>query len=239
MTRNAATKATALLAASLALATPALAGDRAQFNPIGFSDDGRYFAFEEFGIQDGSGFPYSSIYVLDLPADKWVGTPVRVRDDSEDARIQDVRAEAATKAAGVLAQSRIDYPAMTVALNADGEPDAAAYSLRFGRPGYGLDPVQSESLLEIEVFDLPPAEDCAIMDNETKGFALKVDGVEITRDSGQVPKSRGCVMDYRVHAVIAPSDVDVVPSVPVAIVSVYPYGFEGPDRRFIAVPLEN
>ena len=43
--------ASALLAASLA--GPALAGDAANFNPLGFSEDGRYFAFEEFGIQDG------------------------------------------------------------------------------------------------------------------------------------------------------------------------------------------
>jgi predicted secreted protein len=36
-------------------ATPALAGDRALIDYIGFSPDARYFAFEEFGIQDGSG----------------------------------------------------------------------------------------------------------------------------------------------------------------------------------------
>ena len=239
MTPNAVKKATVLLVASLALAAPAAAGDRAQFDAIGFSEDGRYFAFEEFGVQDGSGFPYSNIYVLDLPADAWVGTPVRVRDDSEAARIEDVRAEAANAAATVIEQHAVTFPAMTVALNADGEPDAAAYSLRFGTPGYDLGAVRDESLLEIEVFDLPPSADCAIMDNETKGFALKVDGVEIVRDTGTVPKSRGCVMDYRVYAVVSPADIQGVPAARVAIVSVYPYGFEGPDRRFIAVPLDN
>ena len=81
MTRNAVTRVTVLLAASLGLALPALAGDRALFQPIGFSADGRYFAFEEYGVQDGSGFPYSNTYILDLPADKWVnGTPVRMTD---------------------------------------------------------------------------------------------------------------------------------------------------------------
>ena len=239
MTRNAVTKATALLAVSLGFAAPALAGDRAQFDAIGFSPDGRYFAFEEFGIQDGSGFRYSNIYVLDLPADKWVGTPVRIRDDSEDARIADVRAEAAAKAAGALEQNDITFPAMIVALNADGEPDAAAYSLRFGQPGYGLEPVQDEHLLDVETFDLPSGEDCAIIDNETKGFALKLDGAELRRDSGTVPKSRGCPMDYRIYAVVAPADIDANPAPDIAIISVYPFGFEGPDRRFIAVPLGN
>lgn len=238
MKPNAVKKATALLAASLALATPALAGDRAQFDPIGFSTDGRYFAFEEFGIQDGSGFPYSNIYVLDLPGDKWAGTPVRIRNDNDGARLSDVRAEAASKAARMLKENDITFPAMFLALNADGEPDAAAYSLRYGQPGYGLGPTQDEHLLEIETFDLPSAADCAIIDNETKGFALKVDGTELQRDSGKVPKSRSCPMDYRVYAVLAPADIDANPAPDVAIISVFPYGFEGPDRRFIAVPID-
>ena len=53
-------------AAAIAFAGPALAGDRAVIDFIGYSADSRYFAFEEFGIQDGSGFPYSSIYIIDL-----------------------------------------------------------------------------------------------------------------------------------------------------------------------------
>ncbi len=47
------------IAALLALASPSLAGDRAGIDFIGYSADGGFFAFEEFGIQDGSGFAYS------------------------------------------------------------------------------------------------------------------------------------------------------------------------------------
>jgi len=240
MTRNAVTKATALLAASLAFASPALAGDRAQFNPIGFSEDGRYFAFEEFGIQDGSGFPFSNTYIIDLPADKWVsGTPYRLRHNDETVRIGELRRLAAKDMTRSIDELGIDYPGAIIALNGDGEPDAAAYSLRFGNPGYGLEPVKSEHLLELEVFDLASSEDCAVMDNATKGFALKLDGVEVSRDVGTVPKSRGCVMDYRVYAVVTTADFGGAPSPWVAIVAVYPFGFEGPDRRFLAVPLDS
>ena len=85
MIRNAVKGATALLAVSLAVATPALAGDRALIDFIGFSADARYLAFEEFGVQDGSGFPYSNIYILDLPADKWAGgSPFLVSFKDED-----------------------------------------------------------------------------------------------------------------------------------------------------------
>ena len=72
MRLNVVPAASALLAASLTLfsAAPALAGDAAQFDPIGFSEDGRYFAYEEYGIQDGSGFPYATIYLVDLIAQR-------------------------------------------------------------------------------------------------------------------------------------------------------------------------
>jgi len=238
MTRTAVTKVTALLAASLAFAAPAVAGDRAQFNPVGFSEDGRYFAFEEFGIQDGSGFPFSTTYIIDLPADKWVsGTPVRLQHNDETVPISELRRLAAEDVAKRLEQLGIDSPATIIALNGDGEPDAAANQLRYGTPGYGLEPVKDEHLLELDVYDLPPSQDCVIIDNATKGFALTLDGAELTRDQGKVPKSRGCAMDYRIYAVVVPADFNTVQGPSVAIISNHPFGFEGPDRRFIAVPL--
>ncbi len=49
-----------------------------------FSADARIFAFEEFGVQDGSGFPYSNIYLIDLERDKFApGSPVRVTIERE------------------------------------------------------------------------------------------------------------------------------------------------------------
>ena len=91
MQPNAARVAMARPGASLAglialclLATPAFAGDRALVDIIGYSQDADYFAFEEFGIQDGSGFAYSNVYVVNLETDSWaLGTPIRVRADDE------------------------------------------------------------------------------------------------------------------------------------------------------------
>ena len=54
----------------------AWAGDYASRHVIGFSADGRYFAFEQYGAQDGSGFPYAEIFIIDTQADSWVaGSP--------------------------------------------------------------------------------------------------------------------------------------------------------------------
>jgi len=45
---------------------PCLSYELAQFNLIGFSADGRYLAWEEYGIQDGSGFPYCRVRIVDV-----------------------------------------------------------------------------------------------------------------------------------------------------------------------------
>lgn len=49
----------------LAAATAA-AGDAAELDFIGFSENGLYFAYAESGVQDGSGFPYCSIRAVQM-----------------------------------------------------------------------------------------------------------------------------------------------------------------------------
>ena len=247
MKPNAAIAATARLAASLLLLaalllpTAVAAGDRALAEFIGYSEDGRYFAFEEYGVQDGSGFPYANIYVVDLAADSWVpGTPVRVRLESEEADLAAARAEAREQVSGQLAELGIDRPAHLIALNGDGEA-GSALTLDFGGVGYLPGEIQNERRLSLEIFDAPSPEDCTtFLGEEAKGYALLLEGEggvrELHRDSGQLPQSRGCPTTYRIYGVVARPDTGTLDDA-VAIVSVYPFGFEGPDRRFLAVPL--
>ena len=71
------------------------------------------------------------------------------------------------------------------------------------------------------------------------GFALRLTTPEGEREiyrDGFVPKSRGCPEAYRIHGVVTPWNGNGIEGA-VAIISVYAHGFEGPDRRFIAVPL--
>lgn len=243
MTPNAARAGMARPGASIAvagalLAAPALAGDRALMDFIGYSDDGRYFAFEEYGIQDGSGFPYSNIYVIDLPADKWVaGSPYRARIETDDATADMARRDARALAAAKLEALDLSVPADLVAHNGDGETGGNAYSLAFGRPGYGLDEPRDVRTLELEVFAADSSEPCeTYLGERAKGYALLLDGAQLHRDT-TLPRSRGCPLDYRIHGVVMPADWSGL-TAGVAIVAVYPFGFEGPDRRFIAVPLD-
>jgi predicted secreted protein len=61
------------------------AGDYANLNFVGFSKDGRYLAFEEYGVQDGSGFPYSSYYFVDVAKNSFAAPSINVRLDNEQA----------------------------------------------------------------------------------------------------------------------------------------------------------
>lgn len=227
-----------VLMAGASLAASALAGDRAEIALLGFSDDGRYFAFEEYGVQDGSGFPYATIYALDLAKDAWIaGAPFKTRIEDETATLGEARAKVAHLASGPLGDLAITEPASFLALNGDGEPGTGR-SLRFGTPGLGTEEAGSISELALASLKLPPPGQCAQYTSEPMvGFALTLDGETITADT-RIPDSRGCPLDYRIYGVVEPAPVGLGPSPRVAIISVYSLGFEGPDRRFIAVPLD-
>ena len=243
MRLNVVPAASALLAASCFFAAaPALAGDAAQFDPIGFSEDGRYFAYEEYGIQDGSGFPYDNIYLIDLIADEWVGKPVRVRVDDETAGLPAARQQAMSAAKAMLDKAALVVPAQILTLNADGEVGANGTEVSFGMFGNGLDTVRDPFALSLSTFESTTTEPCASygMEGAVKGLALSLadsagNAAEIYRDAS-VPASRGCVSDYRIHAVVAPFPAGLSASPMVAVISVYSLGFEGPDRRFVTIP---
>lgn len=245
MRLNVVPAASARLAASLLLlsAAPAIAGDAANFDPIGFSEDGRYFAYEEYGIQDGSGFPYDTIYVVDLIADKWVGSPVRVRLDDETATLPQARAKAMDGAKAMLNKAALTTPAEILLLNANGEVAPEGIEVTFGMFGNGLDEVRSTFTLSLARFDSTSTGPCSSygMEDPVQGFALTLadeagNSAEIYRD-GSVPASRGCVSDYRIHAVLSPFPAGMSASPMVAVISTYSLGFEGPDRRFVTVPV--
>jgi predicted secreted protein len=246
MARLAASLATTLastLASMALLAAPAQAGDAAQFNPLGFSADGRYFAFEAYGIQDGSGFPYASLTILDVAEDKWAaGSPFDVRMEDDTATMADARDAVRAEAEAQLDALELTTPALTVALNGDGEPAGDGSLLSFGKPGYGLDALQDPATLSLTT-TLPDYTGPCTTDygfDPPVGYVLTLEtstgSTELHADQA-IPASRGCTVAYRLYGVFAPLEWAYKGLTPVAVLSVYTHGFEGPDRRFIAVPV--
>lgn len=222
------------------LAGTAAAGDFADRDIVGFSADGTAFAFEEYGVQDGSGFPYSTIYLIDLAQDEWIGSPVRIVREDDTATVADVRRESRAAAGPALDAAGVADSGRVVASNPLGELSADPDAVRFAAEV--LTPFPDDGYaLELEDFELPPPEDCPQYgdDDIVRGFELRLvsPGGKVSRvhRDTSVPRSRRCANYYAISDIVVPSDGS--PTFGVALISVFSKGFEGPDRRFIAVPL--
>lgn len=227
-------------------AQPVFAGDRAALNVIGYSEDARYFAFEEMGVQDGSGFAYSSIYLVDLAEDRWVvGTPVAMQAETETESLADVRQRAYDEILPRLNDLSVVLPALPAALNGDGSIAGDRTSLRFGVPGYvvsGKDPnpVIGSYELTVDQFDSTSSLNCTeLLGGPPQGYALTISDIGASRvihRDRSLPRSRGCPTGYTIYGVYLPFGATDI-SNGVALLSVYSYGFEGADRRFVSAPL--
>jgi len=234
-----------LIAAVLAGAAPVSAGDFSQPAIIGYSEDLRYFAFEEYGIEDASGFPYSNIYFVDLKNNSLVpGAAVHIRLDTEadplPGKLVRARLLAREKGREWLDKLKIDWPAEMLAYNGDGVPELEGLSLRFGTTGYN-GAVIGDYRLSLEMINTGTVLECekwAI--SKPQGFVLTIvdydfQKSEIYRDK-TLPKSRNCPLYYKISGVFAPFQASDI-SDAVALISVYSSGWEGEDRRFIVVPI--
>ncbi|MDH3740212.1 MAG: DUF2259 domain-containing protein [Hyphomicrobiales bacterium] len=224
----------------LSASSNAFAGDSAERRIIGFSPDGKWFAFEQFGVQDGSGFPYYDIFIVDLDNDKWAtGTPVRVRIDDEDATLHQARGKARVKAAPMLAKLRIIDQGRLIASNPVTEVAGDTSQITF-QAHMNLSGLDYRYRIKLEQFDLPSEPLCKDLGTQTKGFAISISKADqpptqAYRDT-TLPKSRGCASRYAIADVIAANNPGR-PNRFVVLVHTFAFGFEGPDARFIAIPV--
>ena len=226
------------ITAFFALASAAAAGDYADREIIGFSSDGRYFAFEEYGIQDGSGFPYSNIFLIDTSTDSWVpGTPVRVRLDNENATLDAARTQARAGAATALASRGIGLPGRLLVSNPLTEVVSDRHVAEFLTIVF-VPPQTETNVVTIDEYPLQ-VKSCPIDFGQTMGFGLSLrtaDGALRTlHQDDAIPASRGCPIGYGISDVIAFDGAPGGEVVLIILLNVFQIGFEGPDRRFIAI----
>ena len=223
-----------------------LAADAAERAFIGFSADGRYFAFEQFGVQDGSGFPYSDIFVIDAEADAWhPGTPVRVMLQDDGANVAAARRKAAEQARPVVAALKIEEPGIILASQSSYQSGSDPHRLAFRNSYVPGDSGESdeETTVALEEIVLPGPPKCPAGDLPYVGFAVSVKPIgtqeftSVHRDA-DIPASRVCPLRYSLSDVIGFRPTIDGPIRLLALVSVFSYGFEGLDRRFVAVTLQ-
>jgi predicted secreted protein len=229
-------------------ATLACAGDTQKLAFLGYSKDANYFAFETYGVGDGSGLGYSDIYIIDVKSNSWVqGSPIRMRGEQENLTQAVARSEARKMAASLLSKYAITLPVLVLAQNPITEIVADRKRIEFDsfHKGFGNSKVVSGEaadnrfVMTLTDFPLGTNADCLSETGARHGFALHVKQtlsgkiIEAHKDEN-VPTSRGCPYQYEIEAIVATDDDATVGMI--AMVAYYTQGFEGPDRKFIAVP---
>lgn len=234
--------ALAALLMSLFAALPGRAGDAAYLEILGFSADGGIFAFEQYGVQDGSGFPYAERFYVDVDNDSWLpGTPIRVRIEDETASVEQARQQARTQGQsiisdGELAAHRGDTAGMSPVTQHSADPHRMAVNPRPVFPPVD-DPLEFR-IAEVPVMT-PPS--CEGLGWDIVGFRLtRVDATPggttelVHEDGASVPASRGCPLGYSLGAIQTYFPQPGSPSYAV-LIAIRTFGFEGPDHRWMAI----
>jgi predicted secreted protein len=224
--------------ASLVIPATASAGDVAQLEILGFSKDGGVFAFEEYGVQDGSGFPYANRYYIDTSNDTFLkGTPIRIRLDDESASLDTARKQARDKGEPIVGASELAANrGFTAGFNPVTELSADPHRIVVNpRPVFPpIDPA-----LEFRVEEMPMGGGVNCDGLETAGFRLlQIDAhdggnTKLLHEDKAIPQSRGCPNGYSIGAVQTFSPTGL--STYAVLIAVRGRGFEGPDYRWIAV----
>lgn len=228
------------LAVLAATGGAAKAGDVAALDILGFSQNGSIFAFEEYGVQDGSGFPYANRYYIDTATDSYVkGTPVRVRIDDESATLQAAREKAREQGEAIVGQSELaanrGYTAGSNAVT-----ELSADPLRMAvNPRPVFPPIDKPLEFRLETLPFGELEQCHGM-GEAKGFRLlRIDAsdggkTQLVHEDKSMPQGRGCPTGYSIGAIQTFASESGVSHYAV-LITVQKIGFEGPDYRWMAV----
>lgn len=218
------------------------ASDFSTLNVLGFSDDGKIFAFEEYGIQDGSGSPYATRSYINTANDSFVGgSPFRIQASEMD---QDLTLEIVRAKAKALGQAIVTDAALQdgylAGFNAITETSADPYRMIvLPRP---IPPsIDGEILFQMKEQNFAATGICkdVLPEGTAKGFELTAvknaagQEIKVLHSDNSVPKSRGCTFGYRLGGVYTHFE-GATPAYAI-LIAVKSFGFEGPDYRWMAV----
>lgn len=223
-----------------ALVSYAKAGDVAERELLGFSPDGAYFAFEEFGVQDGSGFPYSNIYVINTASNSWVkGSPFRSLIQDEKAPLSAARDKTVNAADSLLKRFKIEPDGQLLAHNPVTEIGSPRDTVTVA-PGNA--PFLQQHALTFKISSLPlTTKRCDDYGKEAQmGFSLSVmrkdQEAEMVYTDKRIPTSRGCPKRYAISDIVRfVSEKEPEKALYIVLVQVFSYGFEGDDGRYLAL----
>lgn len=195
-------------------ATSAFAADQSTLQFLGFSKDGKYAAYEQYGIHDGSGFPFSEIVVLNVPQNKTVLT-VNKSLQQDGAGVKDARSQA-LKAANLN-----KYGILKTNLG------RSVYANPLGKTSVQFQAKTKPYSMMVQPITFKVS-DC--INPTAKGVSVQLNKKVIFKDK-VLPKDRICPQKYGVHQVRVWDTSKTF----VAFIRYEKDGFEGPDVRYWAV----
>jgi predicted secreted protein len=224
--------------------TAAHAGDFANLNFIGFSKDGRHLAFEEYGIQDGSGWAYSNFYFVDVVKNVYAAPSITIRIENDYATERQARTKAKLSAAASLRKLRIvernvgtqvvsrlltDVSANHYLSSDTGKTQTVEFAemiaSMYRKGDYEL--VMNPS--EVKVKDCEYTDDQSVFKLELLLKDKDLDKTVVLQRDSALPKSRACPLSYAIqHVYLYENNIAV-------FLNTYHMGFEGPDMRYLVV----
>lgn len=209
----------------------------------GYSQDGRYFAYEEFGREQVTRVSFAQISVYDLRTGLLVlGTPALSRslDDAQTPAdmLKIVRAQTKT----IFEDLSIGMPAIALSVHGDGERIENTTAMQFGILLHdGTQRISGRYELKLEQFDVISSTDCLLLETGVRpqGFTLYFENfgqrLEIHQDK-ILSRKRGCPESYQIKAVYVPlGAVDVQQGVAMVMINIQTDN--GIERRFLPVAL--
>lgn len=222
----------------IATSNIASAGDAALKRILGFSPDGKYFAFEQYGIQDGSGFPYADIFFINTQNNTWVEDPIRIFIKDDTVSITKVRALAIAKATPIVKRLNTTLHGFTLVSNPITQLDRKKYSAHFGI--HPSAPTIDQYSIDLIVKDAPNPKCQTYSGKNPKLFSLHLVKMPAqtpvaTYNDTNIPTSRNCPIDYSISDVHY-FEAENQDTVFMTFINISAQSFEGPNRRFMVIP---
>lgn len=207
------------------------ASDASQLEIIGFSKNGNYFAYEQFGALEGSGENYADLTILETTKNDFAAKPFQ--QNSIEKSLDSIRELNKTKATPKLKELALIKPERGNHLlsrpltDLSGSPYQVEFALQPTLAGASSDVY----LLKLETKETN--QDCFGL-GKGKIFTLtlqsKTDNqIQTLQKDTQLPSSRGCPLDYRIADIYAYQDKIVV------FLNMFFIGTEGRNMRYLSV----
>lgn len=216
------------------LAVSSFAGDVSTTEFLGFSPDGRAVGFQQYGNQDGSGFPYCTVVLIDTEKNTYLVPPASLVIQAEsDLPPRKVCNKAKSKIRDALNKLRLN-PALgtrTFSRLITDEAGQGAKIVNYGT--FASVPAQRPNTVSVIETETTAENEFGLKTPLLKVVLKTQQGERVLQEDKKLPRARKSVYAYELEEGYSYETEKI--SVQVFTIRTYTQGFEGPDVRTMVV----